>query len=117
MSLTTNVYNFSLTRGDSCIHQITVKSTDESAKDVTGATVTYTVRANSKSGTQVIQKTVNNGIVLTTPTSGILTVTLNPADTALDVGRKYFYDCQVTLSGVVQTVQAGQITVVGEVTS
>ena len=117
MSLTSNLYNYSLTRGDTVLHQITVQNTDESVRDVTGATVTYTVRANSKSGTQVIQKTVGSGIVLTTPTSGILTVTLNPADTALDVGRKYFYDCQMTLSGVVQTIQAGQITVVGEVTS
>ena len=117
MSLSTNIFDFSLTRGDSLSHQVTVEVTDESAKDVTGASVSYTIKRDSRDGVQVVQKTLGSGITLTSPITGVMTITLSPTDTMLDPGRRYFYDCQVTISGFVQTVQAGQITVEGEVTS
>ncbi len=116
MAITTNVANLTITRGDTLVHRITVKNTDETAKDITGATVRYTVRERTYDGTQVLQKTVGSGIVLTTPASGILDVTLLNADTsALSPGLTYVYDCELTLSGQVQTVQSGVITIIGDV--
>lgn len=116
MAITTNVANLIITRGDTLVHRITVKNTDETAKDITGATVRYTVRERTYDGAQVLQKTVGSGIILTTPASGIFDVTLPNADTAaLSPSITYVYDCELTLSGQVQTVQSGSITIVGDV--
>ncbi len=116
MAITTNVANLTITRGDTLVHRITVKNTDETAKDITGATVRYTVRERTYDGAQVLQKTVGSGITLTTPTSGILDATLSAADTAALVPSVgYVYDCEITLSGQVQTVQSGTLSVIGDV--
>jgi hypothetical protein len=117
MALKTNKFNPPpLTRGDTFIHRIAVKNTDESVKDITGATVRYTIRQHQYAGTQVLQKTVGSGITLTTPLSGVLEVTLTIVETAaLSPNTSYVYDCEVTLAGQVQTVQTGTLTVVGDV--
>lgn len=116
MSITTNIHNESLIRGDTFEHRITVKKTDETVKDITGATVRYTIRATSYEGSQVLQKMVGSGVVLTMPTQGILDVTLSASDTAaLSPKTVYVYDCEVTISGVVKTVQQGSLTVSGDI--
>lgn len=48
--------------------------------DLTGATVTFDV-ALGFGGVPIISKSVGDGIALTTPASGVCTVTLDPADT------------------------------------
>lgn len=117
MPITTNVANLTITRGDTVFHRITVLNTDETAKDISGATARYTVRSVNFSGVQILQKTTGGGgIQLTTPASGILDVTLDPANTALLIpGQRYVYDCELTLSGQVSTVQTGSLTVTGDV--
>ena len=60
MAITTNVANLIITRGDTLVHRITVKNTDETAKDITGATVRYTVRERTYDGIQVLQKPVGS---------------------------------------------------------
>lgn len=116
MAMTTNIAKISLTRGDTFVHRIVVKNTDETVKDITGATVRYTVREWMTGELQIIQKTVGAGIQLTNPAAGILDVTLDPADTAALVpGRAYSYDCEVTHGGQVSTVQTGSMTVVKDV--
>ena len=116
MALTTNIANLTIIRGDTVIHRITVKNTDETVKDITGATARYTIRTPTYSGTQVLQKTVGSGIALTTPTGGVLDVTLTTTDTAaLTVHGRYAYDCEVTIAGQVSTVQRGALTVEGDV--
>jgi len=118
MSISTNVYDITLTRGDDEIHKITVKNTDETVKDITGATARYTVRKDAPGGTQVFQVTTSDDIALTSPTTGVLQATLSSANTALlSAGRRYYYDCEVTLSGSKQTVQTGEITVREQVSS
>ena len=116
MAITTNVFNLGFTRGDTVIHKITVKNSDETVKDITGATVKYTIRSGNFAGTQVLQKTTTAGISLTTPTGGVLEVTLTAVDTAaLDPNVGYVYDCEVILSGQTQTVQTGAISLTGDV--
>jgi hypothetical protein len=118
MALTTNIAHLTITRGDTVTHRVTVKNTDETAKDITGATVRYTIRTPGFADTQVLQKTVGSGIQLTTPASGILDVTLSATDTAALVpSLRYVYDCEVTLAGQVSTVQTGVLTVIGDVSS
>ena len=73
------------------------------ALDITGATVKWTMRRRWDSAT-ILQKTTTSGIVLTTPASGIMTVSVADTDTvSLDPGA-YFVDCEMTLSGKVYTV-------------
>jgi len=116
MTITSNIANLRLTRGDTKIHQITVKNTDGSVKDISSATVKYTIRVLDFLGTQVLQKTVGAGVTLTTPADGILDATLSAAETAALIPfQRYVYDCEVTISGQVCTVQQGKIDIVGDV--
>lgn len=116
MAITTNIANLTLIRGDTFIHRITVKNSDETVKDITGATVRYTLREQWYGGTQILQKTVGSGIQLTTPVSGVLDVTIPDTETDdLLPGIRYVYDCEVTVSGQRQTVQTGEVTVLADV--
>jgi hypothetical protein len=115
MAITTNIANEKFTRGDTFVQRITVRKTDGTPKDITGATARYTVRTPNYSGTQVLQKTTGSGIQLTTPSIGVLDVTVPPNETILLIpDTKYEYDCEVTLSGEVNTVQKGQWIIEGD---
>ena len=104
-------------KGDTVKHRITVKDTNESAIDITGGAAVYTVRKNSPQGDIVIQETTSGNVTLSDPTNGKLIATIPFATMAgLEVGRKYFYDCQLTLSGERHTVQKGKFAVVYDVT-
>ena len=116
MAITTNIDNATLTRGDTFVHRITVKNSDETLKNITGATVRYTIREQWYGGTQILQKTVGSGIQLTTPASGVLDVTITDTETdGLLPGIRYLYDCEVLISGQRQTVQTGEVTVLADV--
>jgi hypothetical protein len=50
-------------------------------------------------------------IVITTPASGIVTITLDPADTAALAGE-FYHELELTQAGIVSTVLFGQVTIV-----
>lgn len=115
MSISTNIYHITIPYGNDAVHRITVKNTDETVKNITGATVLYTVRQDGTRGTVIFTKSTSDGsISLTDPTNGVLQVTISGGDTPLTLGRKYYYTCDVTLSGITQTVQAGKFIIAFE---
>lgn len=86
---------------------------DGAPYNLTGATISFTAKRKNNEGSNVFQKTVGSGIVITTPASGIFTVTLSAGDTSSLAKRTHIldYDIVVTKSGVVKTIQAGDLVV------
>lgn len=77
--------------------QITVNDDAGVAVDLTGASVTWNLRERRGSAA-VLTKTTASGIVLTTPASGIMTITVLDTDT---VGLEgiYFHEAVITDAG------------------
>lgn len=87
-------------KGDDKDLIFTVKDKEtDTAVNITGATITFQLKKKPTDASAVLEKTVGSGIVLTTPASGIFTVTLTDVDTdALDV-TSYFMEAQITDTG------------------
>lgn len=121
MAATIKVY-----RGDNYSLQVTVLDEGGSPIDLTGASITFSVKTDVDAGSYSFQCTTAGGdVVPVTPASGIFRVDVAPADTqSLDPGD-YVWDAQITLSGgEVYTVprkdngdpEVGVFTIVAEVT-
>lgn len=108
------VRNFSMAAGDDTAIVFTIVAADALPAvpvNLTGATVTFRVRSRNCCGSRrdygfscgccgsaAIEKSVGAGIVLTTPASGILTVTLSEADTAQMCAGLYAWQLRITLA-------------------
>lgn len=75
-----------LFRGEAKSLVFTVYDSAGAAQDVTGWTVYFRVRKTFADGAVITKYTSGNGVTLTTPTSGIITVTLDEDDTTQTVG-------------------------------
>lgn len=95
--------NFSMYAGDTKQVVVTVKKDDGSALDLTGATVRW--------GFDTVVKTTSSGIVLTTPLSGIFTITISPTDTVGKTGEFQHGGTVTDAAGNVSTVIVGKITI------
>lgn len=84
--------------------------------DITGMTFTFSVRdvtsgQSSTQGTSRISKTVGSGLTITDGPRGILTLTLDAADTSsLDASEAYTWQLKRTGSGTVKTCGKGTFT-------
>jgi hypothetical protein len=78
---------------------ITVTVTDDagSAVDITGMSISYLVWSGTNAA--VITKTVGSGIALTTPASGILTITIADTDTDAIAPGRYNHELKITDNG------------------
>jgi hypothetical protein len=109
MSITSNLAFF---RGE----DVTVTFTMNPPADITGWTLTFTVR-DKLGGTSQFSKTVGSGITLTIPTRGVFQVAIASADTSgLAVGR-YVWDVRREDSGNKTTLADGYIDLRQEVTA
>lgn len=113
--------NLKMVRGDTYSFRVTITQNGE-AVDITGGSFTMTAKweITDADANAVFQKTSpSGGIVLTTPASGVITVTLDPADTnSLPLHKvSLFYDIEfIDSSGDVYTVLYGTLSVVPDVT-
>ena len=80
--------------GDDKVITVTVYDNDDAIVDITGVTITWQLSQNVSSAA-LITKTVGSGITLSDPTSGVFTITLDPADTNSLSGR-YYHECEIT---------------------
>lgn len=60
-------------------------------QNITGWSVSWQVKAKRTDTSVIISKTVGAGIVLTTPVSGVLTVTVSADDIASLIGEKQYW--------------------------
>lgn len=99
-----------ITSGNTLNIVYTIKDEANAVVDLTGGSIAWSI--NNPDGTSIVSKTSpSGGVVLTTPGSGIMTVTLDPADTT---GLKGIYDVlgRFTDSGAnVYTFDSGHIRV------
>lgn len=112
--------NFTVYRGSAFEFARTVYNSNGTAVDITGDTLTLTAKYNYGDASPVFTRaTGGSGIVLTTPSSGIYTVTISASNTSglppypVDL----VYDIKRTHSGTVTTILSGIITVLPDVAS
>ena len=102
-----------MVKGDTFVRSITMKR-DGVAVDITGATILFTLKLNVSDAANTVQVSG----VLTTPTSGIFSVTLDPSDTSSIAAANYHYDIEITESDSVKTtLLKGRINVEPEITT
>lgn len=91
--------------------EYTVLDEDGVAVNITGWTVTWTLRVDRATSAALITKTVGSGITLTTPASGILRVTIDSADwSTIDPGN-YWMVLERTGSGTNAVLSRGYMVV------
>ena len=82
-----------LTRGDTAKIDFDIRDGDGDAYTLTGTDVlTFTVKADTATSTETLQKTLSPGYTLPR-------ITLAPADTSSLAYGEYVYDVQVVLTG------------------
>lgn len=102
--------DFTMRQGDSRLVNITVVDEYASPLDISSVQVNWIMYKRNPDN-PVLQKTTTSGVVLTAPTSGILTIHLAPADTLNLLGR-FYHECEITdISGNVSTVTEGSVTI------
>lgn len=107
--------HFEMISGDTATITVTVDDGAGGVVDLTGATVTFAMSKDKPgsrfNATAKITKTVGDGVTLTDPTNGVMTVALDAADTD-DLSGRYHYEIEVTdTSSNVATVTTGIITI------
>lgn len=107
-------YDLSIYEGDTVKFTVTVKDSNNAAVNLTG----YTAKAQLKTS-YTDASPINFVTAITSPTTGVVTISLAPATTAaLDPSKSYIWDFQLTEpSGDVRTYLAGDVTVIPEVTT
>ena len=101
-------FNITRYRGDTPSLVYTVYDEDGVVADITSATVRWTVRSTPASTTVITLKIVGDGITLTTPTLGVLTVAFTTADACVLTAGTFAYDLEVTTTnGIVRTLISG----------
>ena len=105
------VTDITMTRGDTRTLTLTLTDAVGDPYDLTGAAVTLTVG-------DLFAKTVGDGIVVTTPATGVATITVAPADTETAGNRRsYPYDVEVIFAdGTVITPVLGRFVIRPDVT-
>lgn len=101
-------------QGDDFSKTLTITDADGAAIDITGATLTFHLRAPGADEDAVDPAPT---LALTTPGSGVATLTLTDTQTAaLTAGVTYRYECElVDGTGLVSTPVEGLALVLGDV--
>lgn len=106
--------SFSMIQGQTVDLRITVTDSDDAAVDLTGGTVRFVMGRSPESTTLDVDSNASPQtatVVLTTPASGILTVTMTDVVTAALLDD-YYYECKFTDgTGSETVITRGWITV------
>ena len=100
--------NLAIRAGDEKTWTVTIKDDAGSTVNIAGATLSWKI-AEGKDATADITKTNGSGIAITDGPNGVLTLTLDEADTASLVGDYYHEIQAVDGSGVTQTMLRGTL--------
>jgi len=71
--------------------------------NLTGFSAEWSMRTHPLSSNDVLNKTTSSGIALTTPTGGVLTVTIADSDTASIEPRVYYHELEIVTAGGLKT--------------
>jgi len=95
-------------------YAITITDGSGSVKDLNGATfATFRVKdlpPGSPNAATKFEKTLGSGVIVTDANGGIITVTIDAADSGALVAGDYYYEVRITdAAGDTDTVKTGQI--------
>jgi hypothetical protein len=100
--------NFAMHSGDSKDIVVSVLDESDQVVPITGASVVF-ILSKSEWSAALVTKATGSGIVITDGPGGVLTVSLDPADTEDLVGTHYF-EIELTDAGAkVSTIVVGRI--------
>lgn len=87
------------------------QSNETTAQDITGWALSYRLKRSpaDADGDAVLTKTTGSGIALTTPLSGICTVTIEDTDTDSLDPRTYFHELKRTNAGNETVLTTGSV--------
>ncbi len=106
--------NFEMHSGDSKDIRVSVLDELDAVVDITGATAVFILSKNPYSAA-IVTKSSGSGIVITNGPGGILTVSLDPADTDALLGS-FYYEIELTDALLkVSTIVVGQINIRADV--
>jgi hypothetical protein len=111
-------YNWSVEQGSTEVRTMTWKDSGGTGIDITGYTIEMHVRKGEEDEDTLLElATGGSGIVLTTPASGIFTVTITATQTAALPAGAWVYDLEMDDgSGVKTRLIEGTFTVDREIT-
>ena len=108
--MTKKAQNLEMVAGDHADIVIAVTASNGVIKNLTGATIKWTLYDDAN-GAFVLNKTTGGGVTVTDGPGGVCTVALVPADTLAVAPGIYYHECEVTVSGIVSTVLIGHVTI------
>jgi hypothetical protein len=100
-------------KGDDYTHVITITSNGSTPIDITGRTYTAMIR-RTKTALGTADATIT--CTLTTPGSGVLTLTMTDTVTGALAAGRYWWDLQEVSGSTTTTILAGAATVLQDVT-
>lgn len=109
------IANLTIDQGASFSSDVTVKDANGNAFNLTG----YTAAAKMAKGYQSTKTRTSFTTAISTPTTGVVTLSLTPVQTAALDAERYVYDLEITLTstGAVTRVIEGIINVRPQVTT
>lgn len=86
-----------MSRGNDRTFNVTVKDSSSVAIDITGYTIFFMVKENTNQADSLAK--ITKTAVLTDPTNGIATITIDAADTQDLIPKNYQYDIKIKDAG------------------
>lgn len=101
--------------GSTWIFSLTRKNSDGTPIDLTGQTARAIFRSDSVDGTAILTLTELNGLSIDTPVNGIISIGLNPLQTALfPVGIRVYFDIELTTTATGEVWQSPTYYIISE---
>lgn len=111
------IYELNINQGSNLSLEIALKNADGTPLNLTGYTARMQLRASYTSPQVIVELTTENGRLVITPLTGLVTLLLSAATTAALVAKTYVYDLEiVSASGFVTRMLQGEAVISPEVT-
>lgn len=111
------MYELNINQGANLSLEIALKNQDQTPLNLTGYVARMQLRTSYVSPSFALELTTENGRLLLTPLTGIITLSLSATTTAALAAKKYVYDLEiVSPTGFVTRVLQGEAIVSPEVT-
>jgi len=111
--------DLSVIRGDDETIDLTITDDEGDPVDLTGVSLWMTVKSNpaDADALAIFQKTIGDGITVTSTSDGTATINIEDDDTSpLPAPWSGYYDVQLGSSGVIKTIASGAFAVTADIT-
>jgi len=110
-------YELNINQGSNLSLEIALKNSNGTPLNLTGYTARMQLRASYTAPDIIVELTTENGRLVITPLTGVVTLLLSALTTAAFVAKNYVYDLEtVSSTGFVTRVLQGEAIVSPEVT-